>query len=131
MTQAATSFNGKDRRRHHVYVTKNTEYHLRDGFCVAVRDRHSGDFLQGHLALKRRVQGGLKFFMNGAMVPNPGTPREGESLFFCSQGRDLVTSPIEKVERPARELTQAYPGADIDDDKENGADIGYFLGSDD
>ena len=33
------SFSGPDRRRHRVYVTKNTEYHFRDGFCVAVRDR--------------------------------------------------------------------------------------------
>ncbi|MFO0673294.1 MAG: hypothetical protein U0235_27385 [Polyangiaceae bacterium] len=35
---------GPDRRRHRVYVTKNTEYHFRDGFCVAVRgDRRPGD----------------------------------------------------------------------------------------
>ena len=43
-----------ERRRHRVYVTRNTEYHFRDGFCVAVRDRRSGDFLQGHLAVQRR-----------------------------------------------------------------------------
>ena len=50
-----------ERRRHRVYVTKNTEYHFRDGFCVAVRDRQSGDFLPGHLALRKRLHGGLKF----------------------------------------------------------------------
>jgi hypothetical protein len=129
MSQAASktvsAFSGKDRRRHRVFVTKNTEYHLRDGFCVAVRDRNSGDFLHGHLAIHRRVQGGLKFFMNGAMVPNPGIPREGESLFFSTKGRDLVTSPVERVERPSRELAGAYPGARNED-----ADVGQFLSSD-
>ena len=100
---------GPERRRHRVYVTKNTEYHFRDGFCVAVRDRRSGDFLHGHLALQRRVHGGLKFFPNGAIAPNAGDPRPGESLYFAADGRDLVTSPLESVERPPRELVEAYP----------------------
>jgi hypothetical protein len=101
-------FAGPDRRRHRVYVTKNTEYHFRDGFCVAVRDRRTGDFLQGHLALRRRIHGGLKFFLNGAIIPNPGEPQVGEALYFASDGRDLVTSPLEAVERPSKELTAAY-----------------------
>jgi hypothetical protein len=104
-------FTGPDRRRHRVYVTKNTEYHFRDGFCVAVRDRRTGDFLRGHLALRRRIHGGLKFFLNGAIVPNPGEPQPGEALYFATDGRDLVTSPLERIERPAREVASAYPGA--------------------
>jgi hypothetical protein len=92
-----------------VYVTRNTEYHFRDGYCVAVRDRRTGDFLHGHLALRRRVHGGLRFFLNGAIVPNPGEPREGEALYFASEGRDLVTSPVEKITRPAKDLIEAYP----------------------
>ncbi len=102
------SFNGPERRRHRVYVTRNTEYHFRDGFCVAVRDRRSGDFLQGHLALRRRLQGGLKIYMNGALVPNPGEPEPGEALLFMNDGRDLVTSPIERIERPSKEIVAAY-----------------------
>jgi hypothetical protein len=102
-------YEGPERRRHRVYVTRNTEYHFRDGFCVAVRDRRSGEFLHGHLALQRRVQGGLRFFLNGAIAPNPGEPQPGESLFFSSDGRDLVTSPLEGVERPSKELVEAYP----------------------
>ncbi len=109
MQSAKKDYEGPDRRRHRVYVTKNTEYHFRDGFCVAVRDRRTGDFLQGHLALRRRVHGGLKFFLNGAIIPNAGEPRVGESLYFASDGRDLVTSPLEGVERPAKEIVQAYP----------------------
>src|SRR5512140_3734758 len=106
-------FGGRDRRRHRIYVTKNTEYHFRDGFCVAVRDRRTGDFLRGHLALRRRIHGGLKFYLNGAIVPSPGEPEPGEALYFATDGRDLVTSPLEKVERPPRDVVAAYP----DDDK--------------
>jgi hypothetical protein len=102
---------GPERRRHRVYVTKNTEYHFRDGFCVAVRDRRTGDFLHGHLALRRRVHGGLRFFMNGAILPNPGEPKAGEALYFATDGRDLVTSPLERVERPTKEVVGAYPSA--------------------
>jgi hypothetical protein len=108
MGDAAQSFTGRDRRRHRVYVTRNTEYHFRDGFCVAVRDRRTGEFLHGHLALRRRIHGGLKFYLNGAIVPNPGEPQVGEALYFASDGRDLVTSPLEAVERPSREMVEAY-----------------------
>lgn len=100
-----------ERRRHRVYVTRNTEYHFRDGFCVAVRDRRSGDFLQGHLAVRRRLHGGLKFFGNGAIVPNAGDPQPGEALYFAADGRDLVTSIVERVDRPAKSLVAAYPEA--------------------
>jgi len=102
---------GPERRRHRVYVTKNTEYHFRDGFCIAVRDRRSGDFVQGHLALRRRMQGGLKFFMNGAIVPNMGEPNVGEAIYFASGGRDLVTSPLMAIERPEKATVAAYPDA--------------------
>ena len=103
------AYTGPDRRRHRVYLTRNTEYHVRDGFCVAVRDRQSGNFMHGHLALARRIHGGLKFFESGGIAANPGDPRPGESLYFASDGRDLVTSALESVERPSRELIDAYP----------------------
>lgn len=115
MGQAARSIKGDDstkapeRRRHRVYVTRNTEYHFKDGFCVAVRDRRTGDFLQGHLAVRRRLHGGLKFFGNGAIVPNPGEPKPGEALYFAADGRDLVTSPVESVDRPSKAMVSAYP----------------------
>jgi hypothetical protein len=107
--ELTSRYKGPERRRHRVYVTRNTEYHFRDGFCVAVRDRRTGEFLQGHLALHRRVQGGLKFFDNGGIAPNAGDPQPGESLYFASDGRDLVTSPLEGVERPHRAVVSGYP----------------------
>ena len=98
----------RDRRRHRIYVTRNTEYHVRDGFCVAVRDRRSGEFLRGHLARGRRVQGGLRF-LPGSIVPHVGEPETGDCLYFSADGRDLVTSSLLEVGRPSKELTQAYP----------------------
>jgi hypothetical protein len=103
------AYAGLERRRHRVYVTHNTEYHIRDRRCVAVRDRRTGEFLQGHLAIDRNVAGGLKFFVNGGIAPNAGEPRLGESLYFASDGRDLVTSPLESVERPGRDVVGGYP----------------------
>ena len=104
-------YGGPERRRHRVYLTRNTEYHFRDGFCVAVRDRRTGDFMHGHLALQRRVQGGIKFFPNGGIAPNAGEPRPGESLYFAHEGRDMVTSALESVERPPKDLVEAYPSS--------------------
>jgi hypothetical protein len=102
-------YGGPERRRHRVFVTRNTEYHFRDMFCVAVRDRRTGEFLHGHLALRRMVNGGIRFFPNGAIAPNPGEPRPGEALYFANEERDLITSPLERIDRPSKELSQAYP----------------------
>jgi hypothetical protein len=101
-------YSGEDRRRHRVYMTRNTEYHFRDGMCVAVRDRRTGDWLPGHLALRRKLFGSIRFFLNGSLLPNPGEPRVGEALFFASGGRDLITSPLESVERPPKALVTKY-----------------------
>lgn len=102
-----------ERRRHRVYVTRNTEYHFRDGVCVAVRDRTSGAFLPGHLAIRRKLHGGLRFFANGAILPNPGEPAPGDALYFAADGRDLVTSPLERIERPTKAVVQTYADAPI------------------
>jgi hypothetical protein len=106
----ACDYPGPERRRHRVYVTRNTEYHFRDGFCVAVRDRRTGEFVHGHQALTRRLRGGLKFFPSGGIAANPGEPRPGEALYFdASEDQDLVTSPLETVTRPSKSLVAAYP----------------------
>jgi hypothetical protein len=112
---AGRAYSGPERRRRRVYVTRNTEYHVEDGTCVAVRDRRTQAFVQGHLALERRVAGTLRFFPNGAIAPSTGEPRAGESICFGgsasfeNDGRDLVTSPLECVERPAKTVVAAYP----------------------
>lgn len=98
----------QERRVHRVYVTRNTEYHVRRDLCVAVRDRRSGQWLRRHLALRNRVHGGIRFTRRGGIQPNPGNVRVGESLFFHTAGRDVVTSPVLSVERPVREVVHQY-----------------------
>lgn len=98
-----------ERRVHKVFVTRNTEYHIRRDVCVAVRDRRSGEWLRGHLALRQRVHGGLKFTRAGGILPNLGSPEPGESIFFHAGGRDLVTSPVLSVDRPEKVVVRQYP----------------------
>lgn len=103
------SVGSADRRIHKVFVTRNTEYHLRRGVCVAVKDRTSGEWLRAHLALAQKIHGGLRFTRAGGIHANAGTPSVGESLFFHASGRDLVTSPVLSVERPERQIVAQYP----------------------
>lgn len=99
-----------ERRIHRVFVTRNTEYHVRRDVCIAVRDRRSGEWLHGHLALRQRIHGGLKFTRSGGILPNLGQPGVGESIFFHAEGRDLVTSPVLTVDRPEKRVVSSYPG---------------------
>jgi hypothetical protein len=102
------SFTGNDRRRHRVMVTRNTEYHFRDKLCVAVRDRRSGEFVQGHLALKRQLEGGVHRVTNGTLIPRDNDPVVGDALYFLADGLDLVTSPLLRVDRPERDIVKSY-----------------------
>lgn len=107
-------FQGSDRRRHKVYITRNTEYHLRDGICVAVRDRRSRSFRGAHIALNLKLEGGVKIYPNGAMIPNIENPDVGDAIFFTHVGpegdaKQIVTSRLEKVDRPPKTDVALYP----------------------
>jgi hypothetical protein len=109
-------YQGTDRRRHRVYVTRNTEYHLRDGICVAVRDRKSRAFRAAHIALNLKMEGGVRVYENGAMVPNVENPAPGDAIFFTVVGaegevKQIVTSRVEKVDRPVKTIVALYPRA--------------------
>jgi hypothetical protein len=99
---------GPDRRKNQVFVTKNTEYHLQDDRCVAVRDRRSGKWLPSHLAIGRRLSGGVHFHSNGTAVPVVDRPNVGQALFFADDGRELITSAVCGLERPTRESVATY-----------------------
>jgi hypothetical protein len=105
------AYAGPERRIHRVYVTRNTEYHVRRGTCVGVRDRESGEWLQTHFALNLCVTGAIRFFDSGAMTATSGLPKIGESMYFEASGRDLVTSSVVSVERPKRTLIERYSTA--------------------
>jgi hypothetical protein len=109
MEPDTSKYEGRDRRHHRMYVTRNTEYHFRGETCVAVRDRKSGRFLLSHLAIHRKLSCGVRFQRNGTVVPSCAPPRIGEALYFGEDGRELLTSSLSSIERPEKGLVDAYP----------------------
>lgn len=104
------TYRGPERRVHRMYVTRNTEYHLRGEICVAVRDRRTGRWLPSHLAIHRRLAGGVRIFANGAAIPSCADPCVGDALYFDGEERELVTSLLSSIERPTRDTVGSYPG---------------------
>jgi hypothetical protein len=103
------TYRGPDRRVHRTYVTRNTEYHLRGDVCVAVRDRRTGHWLPSHLAIHRRLAGGVRVHGNGTAVPSFAEPCVGDALYFDGDERELVTSLLASIERPSRDVVRSYP----------------------
>ena len=100
-----------ERRRHRVYVTRNTEYHMRDGVCVAVRDRRTGRFVPAHVALSLKLEGGVRLFANGGVIPRIEKPGVGDAIWFATSedaSRQIVTSRIEAIERPTKDVVASY-----------------------
>jgi len=106
--KAESGYAGPDRRKNRVFVTKNTEYHFRGDRCVAVRDRRSSQWLPSHLAIGRRLSGGVHFHPNGTAVPVCDRPALGEALYFADDGRELITSAVCGLERPSRDSMKSY-----------------------
>jgi hypothetical protein len=102
-------YSGRERRRHRTFVTRNTEYHCRGDVCIAVRDRRSDTWLPSHLALHRRITGGVRVLANGTAIPSCEPPRVGEALYFAEGGRELITSVLCGVERPPKAVVESYP----------------------
>jgi hypothetical protein len=85
-----------ERRQHRVAITRNTEYHLRGEVVVGVRIRGETQFIDSHLALGRHI-----------LIPR--TIHRGDHLWLeSSEGEVLVTSAVDDVTRPARELITHY-----------------------
>ena len=101
------SHEGSERRVHRVFVTRNTEYHVRAEVCVAVRDRAGDRWRDDHPAVGRRLAGALKH-LHGGIVPTLDPPEVGHSVYFRRGDRDLVTSVVERIERPARDVVATY-----------------------
>ena len=102
-------YSGPERRKHKVFVTRQSEYHLKDNQVLVVRHRRTGIWLRSHEAVKGSLCGSIRFSAE-ALVPNTGRPREGESLCF-QNGRDLeiITSPLLAVRRATKEEAELYP----------------------
>lgn len=106
----AEGYRGPERRKRQLYVTRNTEYFVEDQICVAVRDRDTDVWLEGHLALGRPLSGSVRVLASGALAPSPRRPRVGEALFFADHGPELITSTLLRVDRPTEEHLDTLPG---------------------
>lgn len=91
---------GIERRRHRLFVTRHTEYHLRSEECVGVRDRETGVWFRDHAALR----------LLAVRAPARGADESwvGQRLQFFGNNTDVVTSPVEAVGRPQREVLDHY-----------------------
>jgi hypothetical protein len=83
-----------ERRRHVMYVTRNTEYHCRDRECVGVRDRKTLRWERRHPALRSDLAGMLH--SDARLYRNP---RPGSKLVF-SGSKTVMTSRLLAVARP-------------------------------
>ncbi len=98
--------NGSERRRNKLLVTQNTEYHLRDKRCVAVRDLWSGKWDIGHPAVGRRLFGAVR---PGTRGLEPLTEPEVDSLLWFENGdNDILTSRLTTVTRPPKTALRHY-----------------------
>jgi len=87
----------KNRRRHKMYVTRNSEYHFRDDECVGVRDRRTGKWKRWHRAVRGRLMG----FMDRNNVRYEA-PIRGGRLHLVSKHIHILTSPLMLIDRPPK-----------------------------
>lgn len=110
---SAGAFSGPDRRRHVLFRTRNTEYHLRGDLCVGVRDPETGKFIDDHPAVGRKFSGALRYNRNGEIstfVRPDELPDVGDVLFF-SAGKletELRTTAVRDIQRPPKDAVAHY-----------------------
>ena len=92
----------QERRRHVVYLTRNTEYHCSLAQCVAVRDRRTGGWSRDHAALRSRLVGAVDHQRKVL-----ASPEVGSRLFFEGQ-RPVLTSNVVVVGRPDKSAVDSY-----------------------
>lgn len=93
-----------ERRRHVVYVTKNTEYHCRDEECVGVKNLTSGGWLRHHPALRGQLLGAINI-KRGALQRK--RPAVGLRLVFLKD-KSVLTTKVVYAGRPERESILSY-----------------------
>lgn len=98
-------YTGKERRIHKVYVTRNSEYHVRAGLCVAVKPR-KGSWITDHEAVAMKLVAHMKV---GTLLPLLDTPKLGNRLYFSVGKDDVLTSPVVAIIRPPKAVVAEYP----------------------
>ncbi len=79
-----------------VFLTRNSEYHVRGHVCIGVRDRRTGQWVREHPALRRPLSQSVADatgHLQTLCVPSLGDPLE-----FDVPGQQLRTSPVLDIE---------------------------------
>ena len=111
---SAETWRGPERRRRCVFVTTNSEYHCRDGVCVAVRSRKTGAFQLWHAAIGKRVSAGLVLDERGIIsgIFEPGSMCIGHRMWLSAGDEnpehEIITSTVRSIDRPAKEVVAQY-----------------------
>ncbi len=100
------TYTGSERRRHRVFVTQNTEYHLRDRLCVGVRDLWTGDWRGDHPAVGKRLYGALRPTKKGLEALDH--PEVDSMLWFENGENDILTSRLTQTTRPEKRIVESY-----------------------
>lgn len=98
------AYQGTERRIHRVFVTGNTQYHLRYDRCVAVRDVRTGVWERRHPAVNQRLSCVLTR-STGDLAVAQRLPEVGDAM--CFEG-SVLTSPVRSIERPPRDVVSSY-----------------------
>ncbi|MEM6733434.1 MAG: hypothetical protein AAF658_17885 [Myxococcota bacterium] len=104
------NYEGPERRIHNVYITANSEYHMRRGVCVAVRSLRHGELTREHPAVGSKMLGGIGYVDEEGYSAHYGEPEAGEKICFSN---DLLTSPVSSVRRPPLEVVALYDDGDV------------------
>jgi hypothetical protein len=97
-----------ERRRHRMFVTGNTEYHVKDDICVGIRKIGDGTWITKAKALKARLVGGINS-ISEILYASPSFPTVGQSLLFINdEGEDIVTTKVTHIVRPPMEAVRYY-----------------------
>lgn len=104
-----SQYQGPERRIHTLYVTRNTEYHLRKKTCVAVRDLRTGEWRGDHPAIGKVLFGAVRSGPQG-LEPQL-TPSVDSLLWFENGDSDILTSRLTGVARPPKAVVATYAAA--------------------
>ncbi len=104
-----SSYTGPNRRRHQLFVTQNTEYHVRDRTCVGVRDLWTGHWREEHPAVGKKLFGALRPGSRGLEALD--APDVDAMLWFENGENDILTSRLTAIARPPKRVVRQYADA--------------------
>lgn len=92
----------RERRRHTMYVTSHTEYHLRGREVVGIRDRQTGRWQRWHPLLRHRLVGAVDDAERFTRTIEIGAP-----LVFVGENT-YITSRLRGRKRPPKDALASY-----------------------